>query len=534
MKKLLIAILLLPTLMFGQLKISDNFKVHAGYPYPVANANLKLYFPFGNNVIMVKHDWKTIIIQKYDITSGKIVFQKQNPSVYDLSSRESINKTSVEKVLQLKDHLYYCFARTNTESNIEQLLYKEINIETGDLGEEVLLFQVEGGVKGNHWYGQFIDRFYFQTSLDKTKVLIKYTKASGEKDDKNVIDEIGIHVFNENLEEAWFSTMKMPYNNNKMNNIQYHVNNTGVGYLFSVIYDSDKSKEFVKETKAYHLEAFSLDENGMNAIDVKDDNHYYSSVQLIDNAKGEVYLSGLYSDIENGKTDYLTKGFFSRKLDVATTQSTQYYPISTEIINQFISARQQKKGKTAISDLEFRDMHFMADGSILFTAEKFYSVNHTVSGNNGPRTVTEYHYKGILATKISSSGDLVWSKRLPKVQKGSYYKGELSYTYKEKNGKHYFFYVDHIENVNKSINDHITPYTDKGKGVYSAFIVNDEDGTIEKSPLVNFREVQIPGVKKLKKIYKFQTDKVVCTDNGVIFEFYKKGKEDTMLHVEIE
>jgi len=537
MKKLFITMLLLPTLMFGQMKISDQFNVHTGFPYQVIDAGVKDYFYVGNEILMVKQDKKKIFIQKYDVETGRETFRK----VYPVTNKYD----DFESIIQLKNRMYYFFSRWNKKETIEQLFYREIDTETGELGKETRLFKVEGKVMGflagTYFSAKVLDKFDFYPSYDKTKLVIQYRKKPKKRNDKKSIDEIGMYVFNEALEKQWNRDIKMPYTESKMNNIDYQVDKDGIGYLLAEVYDTDVSKKFIGDKKNYHLEVFSFSENGMEVIDLKDEDHHFNDVWLFESSKGEIYLSGLYSDSQ--KTDYQVEGFFYIKLESKSFSGAgHYYKIPLEIVNQFKTKKQQKKNKKkkgkdklAMADLELRQMISTKDGGVLLIAEEHFVVEHTSVDSRGVmHTSYTYHYKDILTAKISSSGELVWMKKLPKAQKGGRGRGGMSFSYREKNGKHYFFYVDNIKNINLSLNEKPIYHSDGSGGIFSVFIVDDKDGSVEKSSLVNLREVKIREAKKPQKVYQYSTERVVKSGNGMVFEVYKKGKEDVMIHIDFD
>ena len=171
-----------------------------------------------------------------------------------------------------------------------------------------------------------------------------------------------------------------------------------------------------------------------------------------------------------------------------------------------------------------------SDGSVILVGEKYYIKSYTDSKG---RTRYTYHYEDILVTKLDADGDLVWMKKLPKRQKGSAGRGQMGYEYIHHNGNNYFFYVDNDKNLELGLDEVPKLHLDGLGGILTAYKINDETGEVSKSSVVDFRLAPVKGDKPMP-IYQFNTGRIIETSKGMIFEAYKKAKEDVMIHVEFE
>ena len=125
MKKVIFAFFLLPVIVFGQVKFSDDFSVSTGTPYPVVDAKNKQYFPDGKgNSISIKTEEKTITIQRYDVTAMKEI----NRNVYTDLPADS----RIESIMPVGGRLFY-FYSTPTKAKTMSVSVREISLADGTL-----------------------------------------------------------------------------------------------------------------------------------------------------------------------------------------------------------------------------------------------------------------------------------------------------------------------------------------------------------------------------------------------------------------
>jgi len=106
---LLAPVLLIQIVTFGQPKLSKDFNVTVGTPYPVVDAKTKDYFSDGKgHAIAVKTDGEKVVVQRYDVASMK---QLSSKAYEDFPP---INK--IQNVLQLGDRLLYIFSSFNKKA----------------------------------------------------------------------------------------------------------------------------------------------------------------------------------------------------------------------------------------------------------------------------------------------------------------------------------------------------------------------------------------------------------------------------------
>jgi hypothetical protein len=85
-------------------------------------------------------------------------------------------------------------------------------------------------------------------------------------------------------------------------------------------------------------------------------------------------------------------------------------------------------GSPQLYDYRMRDFFTLTDGSIVGSMEQYYVYQRTTYDNrsNFTTTMNYFYYDEIIAFRISSSGELMWQKRIPKSQVSTNDYGEFS------------------------------------------------------------------------------------------------------------
>jgi hypothetical protein len=544
MKNLLILLISLPIVVFGQIK-SDGYDISTSKPYEVVDARSKYYFSQGDNVLMLKIQRKEIIIQKYNVIDKKLTKRKSFPMLEKGAVIESMN--------EIDDNYYLFYSLWDKPNETEQLFYKIIDFEKSTLGKSVNVTKIKGKITGSFanistsnigfglmgfsgWSMGVVDKFSFSESFDESNFVIQYRKKPKTRNDKFSYDEIGMLVFDPEMNEIWSGEFKMPYTEAEMNNIDYDVDSKGNAYILTEVYDSDISKRYVKGEKNYHLEILKIKDSNVEKIKIDEENYHINDIWMHEGSENNIYLTGYYNEEKGYYKDI--DGIFLMKLNQdGSIETSVHHKIPLEVINQYKKARTQNKnakksakGKLDFEDIIFREISLGEDGSTILVGEQYYVKVYTDS--KGRKRYT-YHYEDILVTKLDSDGELMWMKKLPKRQKGAQGRGQMGYEYIYHNGNNYFFYVDNDKNIDLGIDELPKVHMDGLGGVLTAYKINDETGKVSKSSVVDLKLAPVKGNKPMP-IYQFSTGRIIETSKGMVFEVYKKGKEDVMVHVEFE
>ena len=540
-KLLFLALTFIVNLSFAQEKLPEK-NITLGKPYPVVDAKTKEYFTYKDYIISVKMDGKEFILQTFD--SKKLTMLKVK--IYEDFPKGFV----VEDFVILKDRIFLFYSLWDKDREKEQLFVREIDVaKCSFIGNGNLVFDIDGKVTGNLVSTGFYtfdtaNKFDFIQSFDETKLLIKYRKKPKTKDDSKSNDIIGFKVFDENLTVVSSNDVTMPYIEKKMDNLDYSIDSEGNVFIASLIYRDNTTRRVTKDKNInYDIELIKVDTKTGKLTQTKvslENKKFMGSLRLFEVADNHIVCAGYYSiGGKNGKDFSDANGIFKFDLQKGNgTPKIDYYDIPLDIINQNVKESTVKKNskkedaeeKTALADLEPELFYISNDGSIYFIGEQqFFVTRTTVDSKGNSRSYTVYFYNDILVTKINKDGSLAWMKKLPKKQRGSLPKGELSFTFVEGENDLNLIYMDNVKNLTLSSTDVPEYHVDGAGGFLTVYKVNFISGAVKKISILDSKDV------KGTKIYQFSTDRISSNVNDEFnFEVYKKQKEDILIKVKLK
>lgn len=516
------------------LLVAQSYEV--GPPYEVVKAPEKYYFNKGNQIIAVKVEESHFTIQKMDALS----LAQLNTKEYDDFPQRFV----LEKVKQIQGRVFIFYSLWDKENENEQLFYREVDFDKGELKESKKLITVKGKIKGTlvaiKGYYKTIDKFDFQWSKDESKMLISYRHVSGFRDNDITYGIIGVEVFDKDLNLLWKKGLKMPYAESKMGTIHYSVDGDENVYMVSRVKKDnitvdDKNKDDKKVD--YNLEILKYEAETANLVKTKIaiKDKFIQSVRIFEISPNEMFCSGFYS--YNG--DYSSvNGVFTIRMDKEGGKSSvNYYEIPEETLDLDDGEKKKKKHEEKahpeIKNLDLKQLVTDKDGSFLLIAERNYVISYgSYNSNSAVLPSTKRYIEDIVITKIDTTGSLHWMKILPKKQASR--KGmtdELSYKYMAGKGCHYFIFLDNP--LNKSLTPIQVPkyYRINGDdgGYVTVFKVSDERGEVSRIPVLDTKDVNG------QKVYQFMPTKILpVSDSDFVLEVYKKKKEDELIRIHLK
>lgn len=536
MKKLKISLLLLLIVQIASAEkptLSKDFKVNVGNPYKVVDANNKEYFSDDNgHVITVKTAGEKVSIQRHDIATMK---ELSNTPYEDLPP---YNK--VQKVIKLGNKLFYIFSSFDKKAKSESIYSREINMATGKFEKQTLLFSTSKEVTVSSYadpagvtafmMGAPI-RFEVHKSFDNSKLLIRYRLKPTEKSDAKNYDVLGFFVFNANLEKQWGGEVKMPYTEKVMNNLAYGVTKDGNAYMLAYI-NASKQFELLNITPDLKVTP--------NKIDV-DGNLVFQELRLQESADGNLTCVGFYAtglDVTVNWTgtaipSFNINGILDFKVDSKGKVIHKYdFEFPLELINQYESKRQkakndkrEEKGNAGINDLKVIDVTWDADGSTTIIGEQQYMRKELVI----TQMEEVYYYGDVIAAKYDASGKIVWMKKLPKTQ-NSLKRGKGGLSVKCIAGKDasYFIFLDNPKNANIQMDEVPERHKDGMGGFLTAYKIDNASGKVDKHTICDIKDIN--GTEA----HQFRVSRIFdAADKVFMLEIYIKGKEDTMVKMEL-
>ncbi len=526
MKKLTQALLLflLPMVMISQ---TTQFEYSLGKAYKSVMSLEDKYFYRDGEILAVKIDNMDVTLVKFDTEA----LVKKKSKLY----RDFPDDWVVEHIGELNNRYYIFYAHWDKARKKEQLFYREINFETGlFVGKGILLVEADGKVKGT--YSGITGRagmvtankYDFQTSYDSTRFLVKYCKSPSKTNSAKNSDVIGIHVFDENLNELWSREEAMPYTEKSTEYLDCAVDSDGIVTLLTYVFDDNSGKvKMVKGSPNYRLELLRTEpeKSKFKKIPIRFNDKLIVDIKMNKAANDELIIGGYYNygdDLENANGLFVVK---QKKED--EKPEVHFYDFSLEIANKNRDKKTRKENekpgnKPSINNLILREINDDSDGSLVLVGEQAYT-------KQGPKTFNDYA-EDILVTKILPNDELAWMQKLVKRQWGIFgYELSLSYHQLDFEGNRYFLFLDHIDNLKLADTDEPEKHHDGYGGYLTCYQVNNATGEVSKFSIVDVRELKGAVVAPFSNKYSVRT-----LDNEIIYEFGLPNNMKKLLRIEVK
>lgn len=328
----------------------------------------------------------------------------------------------------------------------------------------------------------------------------------------------------------------MPYNERKMNNLDYVVDRKNNAYIVAKVYADDTNEKVDEDGNPnYAIEILKVAPGAkeVERFPVNLADKFVQTVWIYESPKGQLVCAGFYN---KGKKADNADGIITFRLsDDGKVLDVSSYEIPLEILNQYASARTQRKNEkkdekenAEFKNLKLKEIHFAKDGGMLLISEQYYYNEYNLQSQHGIMTRVSYSYDDILVAKLSTNGKLDWMKKIPKRQVGGAGQGGMSYKYARSGNDHYFLFLDNERNRDLALDEVPATHHDGQGGYLIAYKLDDKTGDGKKVSLLNTRNVN--GTE----VFYYMPSRTVRTGPGeFVFEVYKKKKEDILIWVKI-
>lgn len=504
-----------------------------GQPYRVIDALTKEYFVEKGEIFAVKRlKKKSVVIQKMD--ANTLAFKQIRtydgfPKVYGHDLKKFGGR--------------YFFFYTHTEDRAQKLDFREIDLAKGTFKSGHTLLEVDDKEVANNGSYTSISPIF---SYDTTMMAIIYRHKPKTVHDSKSFDKVTLHVFNDQLKQLWTNTVTMPYTEKKMDFLYHTVDYKGNVHFVTRVYNDDSTDEKKRgdDNANYSIEILkaSAGSNDLKSAKVALEDKFIKTIGMYETPDHQLLCAGYYND---GKSGSAIDGLFRFKMSPdGRLSGHQYYEIPLAILNQNVSKREQRKnekkeekGKAQAYRMALEDIVIESDGSMLIVGEENYSITRTTTtggGGGAPRVTsshTTYYSQDILATKIDANGKLSWMKKIPKDQRGasSWSYNGMSFMLATGTDNHYFCYLDNQKNLDLPDDEVPATHIDGQGGFFMVSRIQDRTGAVEKKSLLDSRNI------KGMEVYQFKPSRIiVLNSHTLVFEVYKKKKEDVLIRVTLD
>lgn len=542
MKKLILGALFIAGSIVGnaQVKTTAGVDYSLSDPYKVIDGSTKKYFSRDGEVLSVKIIGRKAFIQKF--SDDKLNESARNEF-------ELPKGILIEEFHEMGDHIYMFYSIYDRKNVSEQLFVREIDFGSAKFVDEgKLLMKTDGKVSGElkAMFSIFAmkveNKFDIFKSIDESRLVVQYRMIPKVKNDKKSFDKIGIHVFDQNMQNEWGGVYDMPYTERQMDNYSYTVDQKGNAHILAGVRNDPKTRG---KAPADRLEIISISKGGKmeNKKVELEGGKLISQIDFFDGGNDRLLISGFYSSFGKKGIEGIYTAFVTTDGEV---ENSKYHDIPVELVAKYLKAKKQKKMEKkdskkqyALDNLYIRDVEFDSEGDVLITAEEYYMVETSTSTGVGPTMkMKNYYFQDILITKISKDGDLMWMDKLGKNQLRKVnsnfsiahnIRGGLGFFQKTIGDYTYLLYMDNIKNLDLSSTEAPKRHIDGAGGYLTGYKIATKTGKSEKISVFNSRDVEG------KELKQFQTKRIVeLDDHSFAVEMYGRKKQDYMIKVTIE
>lgn len=448
------------------------------------DVNAFYYFPdkitIGNYTYVTDYFPTTSVIKvfKYSKTTGKLVSTKT------ISVKGKWDRmTYYEELMHLNDKHYVKYSLWDKKNKKERLFLQEIDLVNGRFTGSPKLFlttdkiqnYVEGLFGGQFKSGyisiDYAQKFPHLLSADSNKIFFYHKKERASKNDAKNNDRISVTTYDKNLKPLGEETYTIPVVEKYAKIKEYIIAdnhfylvymNNETGELSLVCIDDPSQKEIKIKTSASEMRKMKLKKIG--------DTLYLYGFGISKSTKEHILLT-LAIDAK-GKTT-------SNTITLSKDYVSNYY--KNKLKNWSIQPNKMEKDE---------------NGNLYIVAEVYGQKAETVGHNGSSSTKTKIYpcYEDILLFTLKPSLELISKTKIPKDQMGHV---NTSYAHTYHKGAHYFFYVNHLKNIEKSLDDKPKRYVMTGDGNLEMASVG-ADNKVKRKAI--FR-MQIEGLKVSPRFY---------------------------------
>lgn len=492
-------------------------------PYKTIDAYSRTYFSNTNTgkLFSIKRGRHYLHMQSFDAINMTEIRREK------IKIKDFTNDFQIEAISWVNNRLYLIYAAYDKREKLTSVYAREIDFDRCSFkGPSKKIIESHGSL-GYHYYS-------FLFSKDQTKLLVWLRLTPKEVQKGTSHGKIEMFVFGDEMKKIAQGVIKMPYADQKMHSMDFHIDEKGKVYILA---KARKNLNRGADKNSSHLELLAIDVKSKKIKISEIDVNQYSikSAWLFEGEDGNIICSGLCSkEKDSWMVGDNPNGLFLFKLDDDDQLRDKYfYKIPIEIIKQYTTAEndeEAEKNKAKFESLVLQKLIIQDDNSILIIGEEYFVLSDTyINSRGGLSFEYSYHYCNILVTKIGADGKLAWMKKIPKRQIGKKRYGGSSYKYMNIGRQHYFLYLDNAKNMKLPVDETPAIHNDGLGGVLVASKLEDETGKVNKIPIFNTRNV------KGYKTHHFKPDKILpVSKNEFVIEFYKKRKQDIMVKVKVD
>lgn len=439
--------------------------------------------PYNDNLYarfnLSKDNEKDMQIQYFDNSLQKIIKDEI------IEMPDFVSNKSCDGIFDIKNNIYYFYSYWDRDNKKDQLKAVLFNKNTNKFNTDQISIAESDKLDGiDYNVNALTHRLDF--SKDSSFILVSSFLKKKSKSSSNIFN---CNLLDKKLNKIYSSNIELPYKSSITNSFNSFTDSEGEIYVLlgvqneNYIEESNYKKDIVI---GYHFELFNVDKksNSLIPIKINENNKGLSSFKIIENDNGNIVIGFFYSDSKNKLlpdgilTCYIEKD--KAKIDFKVKNTYTEFP--SEIKNYYVNNIKEKEKNSKLNSeyignerLILHDLICESNGNLTYIGQN----NYYQEQSSPEHSWTISHFNAILIIKIDGNGNIIWQKKINKLQSGRSI-DDLSFKLLNINGLLYFFYIDNISNKLLNIDVDQNQYQDKKFG-YLACAITNENGEIKKT-----------------------------------------------------
>jgi len=559
MKKVMSVIFLLYSCLAGAQIIESSKDIVFSFSEPFDGMSTYMGYPLGYKASFVINGE----INSFQMIGGSYKFLKYSGSTLNETQKNEVPKdeaVDIEGVERLGERFYYFYSKWDRPKKSEQLFVREIDFEKGGFaGQERKLYASSGKLHPVDIYKAMMmayPKFQRIKSIDENTLMVAYTWQLKKKVRKTTEQQIGMHVYDEKMNEQWHRVVKIPHISNDVAIMDYAVSKDNDAYILVQIF-GDKSEERKDKTGSYLIVYCVNGKTGnVTGTDISMDAVFVVEAGLSENPNGQIVAYGMYGKSKSR----LAHGVFATTLkDNGELIKIQKNDIPISIITQNTKAtRKARIERTAmtsdwgLNNLALKNVIFGIDGSVSLIAEELsvgnstdwsYGINHGPIGGYkvSSSEKSKIKYGDVLIAHIAPDSAQTRFSSIPKKQMASV-RGEvdrnqlkrttfmeLGFAFINKQSSPYVIFIDNIKNFN--LPDDEIPHEHRSGlgGFLTGYKINPKTGEMENIVFFDLKDAQGRILKQFSVSQVFQ-----LSEDEIAIEFASEvPKKNVMVKIKL-
>ena len=404
---------------------------------------------------------------------------------------QKARRGSLQEIVQFHGELYMLNAYRDKQAKRNSLFVESIDRNSLKKNKDLTRI-AEINYQG---YSNFNSgSFSYELSRDSSTMLVFYSLPF----DPRVEEAFGLHVFGENLEEIWKKEIKLPYESNLYDLIDFQVDEQGNVFILGRVFKQNRRERKGGEPNyIYEITAYFNNGRAREKYQINIKGKFLSDMKMTTDIEGKLLCAGFYG-AEKSKEII---GSYFLKIDPETKAivAKNFDEFGIEFITQNMMKSKQKrlakraeKGKNVdLFSYKLDDIIIRRDGGAFLIGEQYYVEESNSQQNNIGQRSFRYVYNDIIVINKNLDGTIKWTQKIAKRQSSiddfGYYS---SYSLLHRGEQLFFVFNDNAKNLGYNGTGRVVSFSNRSNAIVTMVELRPSGKQIRQA-LYDMREARM-------------------------------------------